>query len=64
MQLGGANGIGRAMVELLYKLGSTVVVCDLDDQAGQALNREMGSYVAPSCNIPCAGRVRMYIGVS
>jgi NAD(P)-dependent dehydrogenase (short-subunit alcohol dehydrogenase family) len=41
--LGGANGIGKAIVELLHTLGSTVAFCDLNASAGQALERQIGS---------------------
>jgi NAD(P)-dependent dehydrogenase (short-subunit alcohol dehydrogenase family) len=41
-RIGGASGIGKAIVELLNKLGSTVVFCDLDETAGLALEKEIG----------------------
>lgn len=44
---GGANGIGRAMTELLHKLGAVVVVCDRKDQDGLVLEKQLGSCVIP-----------------
>ena len=43
---GGANGIGRAVVELFVEEGARVVVADLDDAAGAALVSQLGDAVA------------------
>ena len=40
---GGANGIGRATVELFAAQGAKVVVADLDEAAGTALVEQLGS---------------------
>jgi hypothetical protein len=40
--IGGAKGIGKAIVQLLSELGSMVVFCDLDDTDGVALERQLG----------------------
>lgn len=39
---GGASGIGRASACLLVAEGAQVVISDIDDEAGQALARELG----------------------
>ena len=39
---GGAGGIGRATAERLASEGATVVVVDLDADAGKALADELG----------------------
>ena len=39
---GGANGIGRAIVEVFLEEGARVVVADVDDDAGAALVAELG----------------------
>jgi NAD(P)-dependent dehydrogenase (short-subunit alcohol dehydrogenase family) len=43
---GGANGIGRAIVELFVEEGARVVVADLDDAAGEELASTLGEAVA------------------
>lgn len=43
---GGANGIGRATVELFVAEGARVVVADLDADAGSALASELGPDVS------------------
>ncbi len=43
---GGANGIGRATVELFVAEGARVVVADLDEDAGQEVASSLGSDVA------------------
>lgn len=35
------------MVELLHKLGSVVVICDLNATTGQVLETQLGSYAYP-----------------
>lgn len=37
---GGANGIGRGVVETLSKAGATVMICDIDEEAGQSAAEE------------------------
>jgi NAD(P)-dependent dehydrogenase (short-subunit alcohol dehydrogenase family) len=39
---GGAAGIGRASAELFAREGARVVIADIDDAAGAALQRELG----------------------
>lgn len=34
---GGANGIGRGIAESLTKAGATVMICDIDEKAGEKL---------------------------
>jgi NAD(P)-dependent dehydrogenase (short-subunit alcohol dehydrogenase family) len=43
---GGANGIGRATVELFVREGARVVIADLDDAAGETLAAELGASAA------------------
>ncbi|MDA0367855.1 MAG: SDR family NAD(P)-dependent oxidoreductase [Proteobacteria bacterium] len=42
---GGANGIGRGIVERLHRDGANVVVADIDMTAGRALETALGSRV-------------------
>ena len=39
---GGANGIGKAVVEGIIKGGGTAVITDINEQAAKAVQREMG----------------------
>jgi NAD(P)-dependent dehydrogenase (short-subunit alcohol dehydrogenase family) len=43
---GGANGIGRAIVELFVAEGADVVVADIDEDAGPALVADLGDAAA------------------
>lgn len=43
---GGANGIGRATVELFVAEGARVVIADLDDAAGETLAVQLGAAAA------------------
>lgn len=43
---GGANGIGRAIVERFVAEGASVVIADVDDAAGEALAAESGDAAA------------------
>ena len=43
---GGANGIGRAAVELFVAEGANVVIADLDEAAGESLAAELGAATA------------------
>ena len=44
---GGANGIGRAAVELFVGEGARVVIADVDVQAGESLAAEIGDAADP-----------------
>jgi NAD(P)-dependent dehydrogenase (short-subunit alcohol dehydrogenase family) len=39
---GGASGLGAASVKVLHQAGASVLVCDVNDEAGQALARQLG----------------------
>ena len=39
---GGANGIGRSLVELFFQQGCHVYFCDIDERAGGALTERLG----------------------
>jgi len=43
---GGANGIGRGIVERFVEEGARVVIADVDDDAGLALNEKLGGQTA------------------
>jgi len=43
---GGASGIGRAMVELFVKESASVVIADVNDEAGQELATSLGDAAA------------------
>jgi NAD(P)-dependent dehydrogenase (short-subunit alcohol dehydrogenase family) len=43
---GGANGLGRAIVERFVDEGARVVIADVDTEAGKALATELGAAVA------------------
>jgi NAD(P)-dependent dehydrogenase (short-subunit alcohol dehydrogenase family) len=45
---GGANGIGKALVELLHRKGAIIYFCDVDTQKGALLVRKFAEYVALS----------------
>jgi 3-oxoacyl-[acyl-carrier protein] reductase len=40
---GGAAGIGKATALKFVSEGAKVIICDLDEQAGQALSKELGN---------------------
>jgi len=42
MVTGGANGIGQGIVKTLAKAGAKVMICDIDEEAGQATAKEVG----------------------
>lgn len=42
---GGANGIGKAMVEAFAQQGSTVHFCDVDQESGRSLAKKLGQPV-------------------
>ncbi len=52
---GGASGIGKAIADRLADRGYTVVVCDINEEKGRALekvsNKVMGTYVFKYCNV-------------
>src|SRR5690625_5086712 len=39
---GGANGIGKGIVETLAKAGAKVMIGDIDEEAGQKTAKEVG----------------------
>lgn len=41
MVTGGANGIGKGIVETLAKAGATVMICDIDEEAGKKVAAEV-----------------------
>ena len=43
---GGANGLGRGIVELFVEEGARVVIADVDDDGGKALATELGDAAA------------------
>src|SRR5699024_6150417 len=42
MVTGGAYGIGQGIVKTLAKAGAKVMICDIDEEAGQATAKEVG----------------------
>ena len=52
---GGASGIGKAIADRLADRGYTVVVCDINEEKGRALekvsNKVKGTYVFKYCNV-------------
>ena len=54
---GGANGIGRAAVELFVAEGARVVIADVDVQAGESLAAEIGGAEAQCLGDAQAGAV-------
>ena len=52
---GGASGIGKAIADRLADRGYTVVVCDINEEKGSALekvsNKVKGTYVFKYCNV-------------
>lgn len=50
---GGARGIGRACVERLQTAGAAVVFCDLDEEAGQEVQRSLEGGPAPVSFVAC-----------
>jgi NADP-dependent 3-hydroxy acid dehydrogenase YdfG len=43
--IGGASGIGKAMVEYFHSKGAKVVFGDLNDKNGKAIADSLGTYV-------------------
>lgn len=39
---GGANGIGQGIVKTLAKAGAKVMICDIDEEVGEATAKEVG----------------------
>jgi len=42
--LGGASGIGKAMVEYFHGKGAKVVFGDLNDKSGKEIEQKLGEY--------------------
>jgi len=62
---GGANGLGRAIVEVFVDEGARVVVADLDDEAGHDLDAGLGDAVAFShTDVSDAGSVQRVVDVA
>src|SRR5579871_976159 len=53
---GGASGLGEATARLLAQRGARVVVLDMNDQAGEALAKEVGGVFAHA-NVTDTGEV-------
>jgi hypothetical protein len=45
VDIGGANGIGKATVELFHRHGAYVVFGDVNDEEGIQFEKDLGTYV-------------------
>lgn len=57
---GGAQGIGKSIVETLARNGATVIVSDLNAEQGEATAAALNALFVP-CNVSDAGQVRALI---
>jgi NAD(P)-dependent dehydrogenase (short-subunit alcohol dehydrogenase family) len=65
MVTGGANGLGRAMVERFVEEGARVVIADVDTEGGKALARELGAAVAfQPTDVAEAGDVQLAVDLA
>ena len=53
INVGGANGIGRATVELFHKNGAYVVFGDVNDDEGIAFEKQLGTYESSMASVKC-----------
>ena len=60
---GGANGIGRAMVEAFHAQGAVVCCCDVDQKAGSRLAKTLGDRAEfANVNLCCEADIKRWVG--
>lgn len=48
---GAASGIGKAIAERLTEEGYKVIICDIDEETGQKLEKEVADFDFKKCNV-------------